>query len=255
MNPLQSPDRAGTPPDTRLFRFSSERSWYEAFRDAIIDAITASRYYRENLSLKNRFNLCLSGGVTPLPLYRLLSTDIRIARITDGMRLVFWIGDERAVPVTDPESNGAAILDAFSGCMWPSRPRIMLWPEATPETRGKACETYARLLTDALGNTPVFDLVFLGLGNDGHYAGIFPGDAASPPGADTGKIAYPTSAPGTPVYRMTLGQKVLLSSSRRLILVRGSGKAGIVERLMDGDESLPASRASRGANILYLEKD
>lgn len=261
----------GLASEARLFRFQLESAWYAALRSAFLEVLGVARAALVSGAdasagieasgstaagrspAQPKVHLCLSGGSTPLPLYHRLAADRDVGMLTAGVDLVFWVGDERAVPPGDPDSNGRAIAEAFADCIWPAKPRIMLWPDApdgSETARKEACRAYAGRLCAELGGEPAFDLVLLGLGEDGHTAGLFP---AQPDPCLDRRLAFPTEAPSQPQARMSLGAKAFLASRRRIFLVKGAGKAGILGRVLAGDRSLPATYLAGGASILYLE--
>jgi 6-phosphogluconolactonase len=160
-----------------------------------------------------------------------------------------WLGDERDVSSTDEARNGRLVANCFSGAVWEPPPRLHLW--AAGLSREAACETYAAELEAALGPSPAFDLVFLGLGADGHAASLFPGD---PVLDEQTRLAAPSCAPNAPHGRLSLTYPAFADARRLRFLVRGTGKWAAVERLAAGDMSLPSARiGGTDRAILYLE--
>jgi 6-phosphogluconolactonase len=198
--------------------------------------------------------LCLAGGSTPEPVYRALS-----ALPDPGLPVELWLGDERAVPPSDPARNGGMVSRAFAAAPWA---RLRPWPwgagarsaSGTPDPEASArldAAAYAAELSAALGPHPVFDLLILGLGSDGHTASLFPGDAAL---GESGALASVSRSPLPPPLRMTLTYPALARARRTLFAVAGPGKREIVLRLAVEDPSLPASVAGGGRRtIAYLE--
>lgn len=156
--------------------------------------------------------LCLSGGSTPLPLYRALAAaDLPWDRVT------FAIGDERFVPHDHPDSNYGALKSALLDRV-AAPGAVLAWPIlADPAASAVA---YERLLDERLGEEPRFDLVLLGLGADGHTASLFPGTGA----ATSRDTALATFVPGHG-WRLSLGVRTLSSCRTVLFLVEGSSKA------------------------------
>lgn len=184
---------------------------------------------------RGRFLLALSGGRTPLAMYAAL------ARLPLAWaRVELFQTDERLVPVSNPARNWTAIARALlagNGVM-PERTHPMPCDAADPR---EAAMEYAETLGVLAGSPPEFDLIHLGLGDDGHVASLFADDAAL-----AVEHAWVTT---TDVHRghrrMTLTLPVLARARCVLWLVCGAAKASMLARLVDGDERLPAGRVPR----------
>jgi 6-phosphogluconolactonase len=175
--------------------------------------------------------LALAGGETPRRCYE------RLAQAPYGDRLpwrsvfVYW-SDERQVPLDDPASNyamaKAALLDHVA---IPAEQVFPLVGDPTPALR--------RIPVDGQG-WPRFDIIHLGLGEDGHTASLFPGsDALSERRALVGAIH---DAPKPPPDRLTLTLPVLNAARAVLFMVQGASKREALARVLRRDPSLPASR-------------
>ncbi len=140
-------------------------------------AATALFVERATASYQERgfFIVVLSGGSTPLKMYDLLCSDYADEDFWAHTYL-FW-GDERFVPHDHPDSNyGAAKQRLIDKVAIPDA-NIIPWPYVEGDPEG-ACAAYARRVVDNTSNPPKFDLVFLGMGDDGHTASLFPGTGA-----------------------------------------------------------------------------
>jgi 6-phosphogluconolactonase len=196
------------------------------------------------------FRIALSGGSTPKLLYRELATfGARIA----WERVAFYWGDERFVPHDDPRSNYRMARETMLDSV-PVDP-AKVHPIPTDGDPQSAAIRYERLLkqaygADRLGPRPLFDLVLLGLGEDGHTASLFPG---SPLLTETEHwVAAATVLSVEP--RITLTFLPLESSRAILFLVTGEEKARAVQRMLAGDRALPAARlATRDEVIWFLD--
>jgi 6-phosphogluconolactonase len=195
-----------------------------------------------------RVAVALSGGSTPHALFRLLASES--GADVDGERLeVFW-GDERVVPPDHPDSNyGAAYrLWLRHGPVPPDQ--VHPWPTHLPPA--EAAADYAQVLADHLpGPPPVFDLVFLGVGPEGHTASLFPGSPAL-------RAETWTAAPFVPekgAYRLTLTPRVLCRARQVVFLVAGAAKRAIVREVLDGPDrgdALPAQVITRCAPSVWI---
>ena len=197
--------------DVRVFRSLSELS--------AAAAVHAAALLSDTVASSGRCRLVLAGGETPKTLYEMLASRFG-ATIPWQHAHVFW-GDERYVPHTDARSNyhmaRETLLDHVP-C-----PADQVHPMPTHFTRpSDAAREYDRLLDVALGGGAAFDVVFLGLGADGHIASVFPG---SPAIDDRSHWALGVTAPIEPATRLTLTVAALQRSRRIMMLAAGESKA------------------------------
>lgn len=170
---------------------------------------------------RGEFIVSLSGGSTPLAMYRRLAaqTSLPWARVR-----IFW-GDERFVPHDHPDSNYWNAMQAFLSKLPVPRDRIHPWPQPTgrrePQAEiAQAAQDYAKLLKDLLGAEPLFDLQLLGLGSDAHSASLYPYDQAL---HDTALTSSAT--PANVLHpRLTLTPTALSNSRTVAFLVSGERK-------------------------------
>jgi 6-phosphogluconolactonase len=187
--------------------------------------------------------LAVSGGRTPRPMHRLLAEPPYDRSIPWERVHVFW-ADERLVPYHDPESNfGAALTDWLDRL--PQEPAGVHPVPVGPEP-GESAALYAREL-DALARRcgtagPVFDVLELGMGPDGHTASLFP---QHPVLEETAAWAAAVKGGSPDVWRVTLTLPVLNRARRVLFLVTGGDKADSVQRaLTESPPVLPAGRVA-----------
>jgi 6-phosphogluconolactonase/glucosamine-6-phosphate isomerase/deaminase len=120
------------------------------------------------------------------------------------------------------------------------------WPDLEA-----AAHSYAGTLRTIAGELPVIDLVHLGLGPDGHTASLVPGD----PVLDIGNVDVALSGPYQGRRRMTLTYPILNRARRVLWVVTGGEKAGMVNRLLEGDRGIPAGRVLSDRALLLADSD
>jgi 6-phosphogluconolactonase len=193
---------------------------------------------------RSRIAICLTGGSGPLKLYELLGSDGYRGKIP-WARVHWFIGDERFVPAADPLNNMAAARRIFLDACAPVQ---NLHPIAT-DTSGpnESAARYQQELQAFHGAAtldpahPLFDLVLMGVGPDGHIASLFPGDPAL---AESARwvVGVPKANVEPFVPRVTLTLPALASCGEMLFLITGSGKRAILTRLL-ANENLPANRA------------
>ena len=199
-----------------------------------------------------RIAVCLSGGSTPKRLYALLAGPDYAARVP-WTRLHWFFGDDRAVPWDDPRSNVRMVREAFGhGSAIPPTHLHFMPSDEGIEAGARA---YERTLLDFYGAEaldparPLFDLVLLGLGEDGHTASLFPG---KPEATEARALVAPVPEAGLEPFvpRLSLTLPALLSARHVLVLVTGAGKRGPLSRLAAG-EDLPAAHI-RGPQVAWL---
>jgi 6-phosphogluconolactonase len=204
---------------------------WKIFPDASTLAAAAAEYIlntaRAALKARGEFHLVLAGGSTPLATYAELAR-----RQANTHHWKIYFGDERCLPVNDSGRN-----DTQSRQAWLDSASIP--PEnihAIPAELGpaRAAQAYA----ETLRGVPAFDLVLLGLGEDGHTASLFPGlfSEEASGGADVLAIK---NAPKAPRERVTLSPARLSRAHQVLFLVTGKGKRHAVAAWRRGD-NLPA---------------
>jgi 6-phosphogluconolactonase len=202
--------------------------------DRIRDAARAA------IGRRGRFRMVLAGGTTPLAAYRLLAQE----NAQWGAWEV-WFGDERCLPPGDPDRNSRAAHEALLGRVPIPRERIHPIPaELGPEA---AATAYAAALADALP----FDLVLLGMGEDGHTASLFPGH----PVPDGALAVAVRDAPKPPPERVSLTPLALGRCREMLVLVTGTGKREALAQWRAGAD-LPVARAAEaGRAQVLLDRD
>jgi 6-phosphogluconolactonase len=188
-----------------------------------------------------RFAICLSGGSTPRRLYQLLAQSPFREEMPWARLHWFW-GDERFVPWYHPDSNYGMARDALLAHVPVPPGNIHGIP--TDGSPAEAARAYERLLQSWYGTEtldpalPLFDVVLLGLGEDGHTASLIPGTQA----LDERRRWVAEVVGARPEVRITLTYPVLESTRHAAFLVAGADKRPILARALAGDQSLPAAR-------------
>jgi 6-phosphogluconolactonase len=175
--------------------------------------------------------LALAGGETPRGCYERLARPPYRDALPWRSVFVTW-SDERQVPLDDPVSNysmaKAALLD-----------HVPIPPEQVFPLIGDPNPALRRVPPDA-GGLPRFDLIHLGLGEDGHTASLFPGSPALKEAQAL--VAYVHDAPKPPPERLTMTLPVINAARAVLFMVQGASKRDALARVLRRDPALPASR-------------
>jgi len=207
------------------------------------------------------FSCALSGGTTPAFLFAQMSDPETLTRLPAGFwnSVHFFWGDERAVPADHPDSNYRLAREALLHKIEiPDENIHPIHPEAGPASMAAArYETELRSLFDLpTGDVPRLDLMFLGMGDDGHTASLFPQSEALY--EKTGLVAAPwVNELGS--YRITLTLPVINNAACVIFLVQGSSKAETVRRVLSevpSPDQLPAQavRPIAGELIWMLDQ-
>jgi len=214
-------------------------------------------------------HLVLAGGTTPLAAYTLLDA---MDMNWDGVHL--WYGDERCVPVDDPDSNHGAIAarlrapsatwHPIDGTLGPAAGAAMYARELVaagrfPVTADRAAATTAPgvpHLSHRIGASgaepPAFDLVLNGMGPDGHTASLFPDHPAL---ESSGTTAGVSDAPKPPPQRVTLTLNALNAGRQLVLLATGAGKAPALARVLQDapDPGTPSSLLARDRLLVLAD--
>ena len=197
----------------------------------------------EAVRARGVFHVALSGGSTPKKTFDLLAARGRAALPWDQITL--WWGDERTVPPTHSDSNyGMAkqhLIDPLK--LDPARVHRMVGEGGDYAAHAANADAYQRAITSALGTPPVFDLVMLGMGPDGHTASLFPDTpavktavAGTPALSDHWVVANQlaeTNLPGKTV-RITLTAKAINAARHVRFAIGGADKATSLAAVLEG---------------------
>lgn len=184
------------------------------------------------ISLRGRCLIALSGGNTPMRLYENLANEEYREQLDWNDVHFFW-GDERCVPVGDAGNSYGQARKIFLDKLKVSEENVhRVQSELEPV---EAAKDYARILNDFAEpglHWPRFDLVLLGMGDDGHTASLFPD---SPVDVTSPTLAVTAQYQGRPANRVTLTQLVFNSAYEIAFLVSGTSKAGTLAIVLEGN--------------------
>jgi len=197
---------------------------------------------REAIRSSGRFTLVLSGGATPKRLYERLAEAEFSGKLDWGSIHIFW-SDERCVPPDHPESNyGMAVRSLIDRVPLPPRNVHRIRGEMEPQQAATAYEKELRTFFFPRyakpPGVPGFDLILLGMGEDGHTASLFPKAAAL---HEQKRWVLAVEKPES--WRVTLTPRVINAARDVLFLVAGSEKAGCLKEVLQGPyrpDELPA---------------
>lgn len=190
-----------------------------------------ARLSNEAVEARGVFSVALSGGTTPRRVYELLASGEYTGRVTWAKVHVFF-GDERAVPADDAESNYRMANEALLS-------RVALPPENVHRIEGLGdaaanASDYESVMRGFFGGDdwPRFDLIFLGMGDDGHTASLFPNTAAL---EEERAWAAANWVEKLGAWRVTLTAPAINAARRVVFLVTGASKAERLREVLDGE--------------------
>jgi 6-phosphogluconolactonase len=217
-------------------------------------AAWVGHYIQEVLAKQDRFTLVLSGGSTPKQLYALMSQTPYLETIPWEKIHFFW-GDERAVPYADDRNNARMCYQELLEKVPVREENIhVMRTDISPEA--SAAEYNAVLNKYFGGSEFTFDLVLLGMGDDGHTLSLFPGtEVVHETSVDT--VAF--FLPAQDMYRITLTAPIVNRSSAVAFMAVGSGKAETLKNVLEGETQLdqfPSQiiRPGRGQLHWFIDK-
>jgi 6-phosphogluconolactonase len=221
----------------------------EAVASRLLNRLADAQAHRGEASI------VLTGGRIAAKVYQnILGSPIRT--VVNWSRVDFWWGDERFLPSGDPERNETQARETFLDHLPvdPARVHPMAAADAvgTPE---EAAALYREELAKAAGGerTPAFDLLLLGIGEDGHVASLFPGNPALDV-TDVSAVGVQGS-PKPPPERVSLTMTAINTATAAWIIASGAGKAEAVDEALSKGE-LPAGRVqAQGHTRWLIDKD
>jgi len=195
----------------------------------------------ESVDLRGRFACAISGGSTPRLMHRLLCEEPHLSKALWHRTHIFWV-DERCVPTNHPASNyGMARDDSLGRAPIPEE-QVHAMPVDFPPEKGASAyqEELIRFFQPQSSKIPMFDLIFLGIGTDGHTASLFPGQSAL---NEKERLVVSVKG-GTPhVSRLTMTFPLLNNAREIVCLVSGREKAAILKTVLeDPAAQLPAQK-------------
>jgi 6-phosphogluconolactonase len=200
-----------------------------------------------------RVAICLTGGSSPRQLYQLLGTDAFCGKIP-WPRVNWFIGDERFVPANDPLNNMAMARRIFlDRCAPTANIHPIPTDAASPDEAARLYQGELQAFhgADRLDPArPLFDLVLMGVGPDGHTASLFPGYPAIEE-SERWVVGVPKAHVEPLVPRVSLTLPALGSCREMLFEVAGADKRAILTRVLAG-ENLPANRAHSTGETVWL---
>ncbi|KZT06374.1 6-phosphogluconolactonase [Laetiporus sulphureus 93-53] len=223
-----------------LYSFSTSKELSDAVAHFIVKA------QKESIEKKGRFTVAISGGSLPKQLNALIGKP--------GLKWDKWqvfYADERVVPLDHPDSNHKLCMDElFSKVPIPLDNIHTIDPSLADDIE-ELSDAYEQELIHEFAQKdsarfPIFDLILLGVGPDGHTASLFPGH---PLLTEEGSwVAYIEDSPKPPPKRITLTYPVINHAARVAFVASGAGKADILKTVLDKpEEGLPASRVRPAA--------
>lgn len=210
---MQNNSLTGLSSDTRWHTFNSQ----DAINQAAVKRILAAA--EEAINKRGSFLVVLAGGSTPKSVYQLLSQ-----QSADWANWHIYHNDDRCLPVDHVERNSKMARDVWLNLVAIPQNQIHDIPTELGNVEG------ARAYAKTLNGVRAFDLVILGLGEDGHTASLFPNQVV-----DNSADAVPVfDAPKSPADRVTISQNRLNNTHEVLFLVTGSGKQEAVDNWRKG---------------------
>jgi 6-phosphogluconolactonase len=187
---------------------------------------------RQAVAARGRFSAALSGGATPQRTYELLATAPYREQVDWARAHIFW-GDERCVAEDDPRSNARLVREALLRQV--PVPAGQVHPMDCRPSPGEGARRYEALLREFFAlsapGSPCFDLILLGLGENGHTASLFPGTPAL---IESERWVAEVYVAQQELHRLTLTAALINGAAAVVFLVAGAAKAAVVQEVIQG---------------------
>lgn len=202
---------------------SKEQNYNVVAADYIEQVITAATISKEKMFI------ALSGGSTPLPILEELRQ-----RSLNWDQLFFFMVDERIVPLNNPDSNFGTISKVFFNHISSKRFSMVQDGKSTNEAIMMFESAMHNLMDFNTEGFPIFDLILLGMGDDGHTASLFPSTSAL---KEKEKAVVVNDVPKLNTSRVTLTYPTILSANEIIVLIKGQVKKKIYEEIISNAET------------------
>lgn len=209
--------------------------------------------FETTLKEKKFFNVALSGGATAKTFFGFLNNVLKDHQNLSQIR--FFFSDERVALIDSSDSNAGNAINLLLMPLGIDRSQVFPMYDGNhdPETCAREYERviHAFVESDAHG-VPVFDLIYLGIGQDGHTASLFPNSALL---NDVHSLVGSTKEDGFPYDRITMMPRLINAARMICVMAYGSGKATIIDDIVNGPElahTLPAQLVLRKAPHVTL---
>ena len=224
----------------------------KVFKDKQEVAQRFAAYFERLVKAKDNFHVALSGGSTPKLIFDVLAEEY--GDVIDWSKIHFYWGDERCVPPTDDESNFKMTVDhLFSKIEVPDSNIHRVLGESDPRSEAMRYANLLEINLDRVEGTPQFDLVLLGMGDDGHTASIFPHEIELWNAEDHCVVA---THPDSGQKRVSINGSVINRAKEVVFLVTGASKAEKVDEIhneKEGYKQYPAALvAPFSGKLLWL---
>lgn len=188
---------------------------------------------QQAIATKGKFTVALTGGSSPVNLYQLLATELFSKQVDWSKCFVFW-GDERWVPFEDDRSNARMAFETLLDHVpVPKEQIFMMW--AADKSPEEYAAEYESRIREVVGKDGVFDLILLGMGDDGHTASLFPHTEVLKEN-EKWVVAYYLEP--QQMYRITLTAPLINKAASIIFLVNGEKKATALKEVLEGDQNI-----------------
>lgn len=190
-------------------------------------------HYKKAIEKNGKFSVALSGGSTPKAIFQTLATSPYTKLIDWSKVLIFW-SDERSVSPENPDSNYKMALDNGLKDLLLEKNTFRMHAEENIQENAKE---YEKIIKEKLGSN-LFDLVMLGMGDDGHTASLFPGTEGL---QVTGKLVIANYIPSKNTTRMTFTFDCINKSQNICLYVLGDNKKEMIKEVFLEKKDYPSA--------------
>ncbi|MCC7356731.1 MAG: 6-phosphogluconolactonase [Candidatus Doudnabacteria bacterium] len=204
----------------------------------------------EAIAARGKFLVALSGGTTPKAMYEYLLQQQYKDAIDWSVVHIFW-SDERFVPYDHSDSTFGSTKALFIDEL--PIPAENVHPIPTETTLEDSANAYTKTIQKVFGgDLPKLDLIYLGMGPDGHTASLFPDHEIT---EGTGMIAIERNSPKPPAERLSFTSQLINNAYIVIFLITGEDKAEMVHKILTQGESVNVPAAQISGNVIWLLDD